>query len=80
MVFVKKLAKLEKRVRGFRAVALMLLAKWCAAVVELLHEELELVEWKELHVDSERSINYKHVHASLTCILQRQVCLWLAWM
>ena len=35
-------------------------------------EELEPIEWKELHVGGERSINCGHMQAVLTNILQRR--------
>ena len=52
---LKRDAKLEKCIRGFRAAALMsLLAKWYAAVVVGLNAELEPIEWKEMHGGAER--------------------------
>ena len=48
------------------------LAKWYAAmVVRLLHEEPEPTEWKESRVWVERGVNYGHMQALLTNILQR---------
>ena len=52
---VKRDAKLEECIRGFRAAALMSLhAKWYAAVVVGLYAELEPIEWKEMHGGAER--------------------------
>ena len=50
-VFLKKPdAKLEKGLRGFRAIALLsVFSKWYATVlVDMLHEEKELSEWERL--------------------------------
>ena len=74
LVFLKKPdAKLEKDIRGFRAIALMSVwAKWyCAVLVEMLHEEEEPSEWKLLNVGAERGVYCKHMQALLTNVLQR---------
>ena len=49
-----------------RAVAsLLVLVKWYATVlVGLLQEEPEPVEWRELHVGAERSVNCEHMQAT----------------
>ena len=73
-VFLKKPgAKLEKRIREFRAIALMsMLAKWYAAVVVgLLQEEEEPVEWRRLHVGTERRVSCEHLQAPLTNVQQK---------
>ena len=67
LVFFKKPdAKLEKGIRGFRAIALMsALAKWYSAVVVgLLHEEAEPFEWTKLPVGSGRGINCERMQRS----------------
>ena len=74
LVFLKKLdAKLEKGLRGFRAIALLsVFCKWKTTVlVDLLHEEKEPVEWKLLHVGAERGVNCEHLQALVTNIFQR---------
>ena len=59
LVFLKKPnAKLEKGLRGFRAIALMSVLK-------------EPIEWRGLHVGPEREVNCEPVQALLTNILQR---------
>ena len=44
--------RLEKWLRGFRAIALLsVFSKWYTSVlVDLLHEEEEPIEWMRLHV------------------------------
>ena len=66
-------AKLEKGLRGFRAIALLsVFSKWKNSVlVDLLHEEKETKEWRRLHVGAERGVNCEHMQALLTNILQR---------
>ena len=52
LVFLKKPdAKLDKGLRGFRALALLsVFSKWYATVmVDMLHEEKEPSKWKRLH-------------------------------
>ena len=74
LVFLKKPeAKLEKGLRGFRAIALLsVFSKWYTTVlVYLLHEEEEPIEWKSLHVGAERGVNCEHMQALLTNILHR---------
>ena len=91
LVFLKKPdAKLEKGLRGFRAIALLsVFCKWYATVlVGLLHEEMESVEWKSLHVEAERGVNCEHMQALVTNMFQRHwewlaVCnqfSWRGWM
>ena len=55
LVFLKKPdARLERVLRGFRAIALLsVFSKWYTTVlVDLLHEEKEPIEWMSLHVGS----------------------------
>ena len=60
--FKKLDAKLEKGDSGVRALALMsVLAKRHAAVVGRLLQEAEPIEWKELHIGAERSVNCDHM-------------------
>ena len=66
----KPYAKLEKGIRGFRAIApLSVFSKWCTTVlVDLLHEEKELVEWRNLHVGAVRvhaGVIYEHTAETL---------------
>ena len=63
LVFRKKPdARLEKGLRGFRAIALLsVFSKWKTTV--LLHEEK--------HVGAERAVNCEHMRALLTKILRR---------
>ena len=73
-VFLKNLdAKLEKGVRGFCAIALMsVFTKWFStALVDLLHEEKEPVDWR-LHVRAQRGVNREHMQALVTNIFQRR--------
>ena len=83
-------AKLEKGLRGFRAIALMsVLAKWYAAVgVALLQGERELLEWKELHVGAERKKTLRkgvgscwrdgHIYRAKNASLAKNVTGWSA--
>ena len=64
LVFLKKPdAKLEKGLRGFRAIALLsVFSKWYTTVlVDTLHEEKELIEWMSLHVGAERGVNCENM-------------------
>ena len=73
-VFIKKPdAKLQKGLRGFRAIALLsVFSKWKTTVlVDLLHEEMEPVEWDWLRVEAERGVNCEHMQALLTNRFQR---------
>ena len=73
-VFLKKPdAKLEKGLRGFRAIALLsVFSKWYATVlVDMLRDEKEPSEWKRLHVEAERGVNCEHMRALVTNIFQR---------
>ena len=66
LVFLKKPdAKTDKGLRGFRAITLLsVFSKLYATVlVDLLHEEKELVEWRMLHVGAERGVNCEHMQA-----------------
>ena len=68
LVFLKKPgAKLEKGIRGFRAIALLsVFSKWYTSVlVDMLHEEKEPIEWMELHVGAERGVNCEHMQVLL---------------
>ena len=74
LVFLTKPdAKLEKGLRGFRAIALLsVFSKWYATVlVDMLNEEKEPPEWKRLHVGAERAVNCEHMQALVTNIFQR---------
>ena len=74
LVFLKKLdARLEKGLRGFRAVALLsVFPKWFTTVlVDLLHEEKEPIEWMSLHVGAERGVNCEHMQGLLANLLQK---------
>ena len=74
LVFLKKPdAKLEKGLRGFRAIALLsVFSKWYTTVlVDMLHDEKELYEWRMLHVGAERGVNCEHMQALVTNIFQR---------
>ena len=66
-------AKLEKGLRGFRAIALpSVFSKWCTTVlVDMLHDEKEPSEWKRLHVEAERGVNCEQMQALVTNIFQR---------
>ena len=66
-------AKLEKGLRGFRAIALLsVFSKWYTTVlVDMLHDEQEPSAWKRLHVGAERRVNCEHMQALVTNILQR---------
>ena len=73
-MFLKKPdARLEKGLRGFRAIALLsVFSKWYTTVlVDLLHEEKEPIEWMSLHVGAERGVNCEHMQGSLTNLLQK---------
>ena len=57
LVFLKKPdAKLEKGLRGFRAIALLsVFSKWYRTVlVDMLHDEMEPIEWKSWHAGTRR--------------------------
>ena len=61
---------LKKGIRGFRAIALLsMFSKWYTTVlVELLHEEKEPIEWRNLHVGAERAHaggTYEHTAETL---------------
>ena len=74
LVFLKKPdARLEKGLRGFRAIALLsVFSKWYNKVlVDLLHEEKEPIQWLSLHVGAERGVNCEHMHSLLTNLLQK---------
>ena len=62
-------AKLEKGLRGFRAIALLsVFSNWYTTVlVDMLHEEKEPSEWKRMHVGAERGVN---------CELERSMRSW----
>ena len=61
LVFLKKPdAKLEKGLRGFRAIALLSVQK-------------KPVEWRRLHVGAERGVNCEHMQALVTNIFQRHL-------
>ena len=40
-------------------------------MVNLLHEERELIEWRSSQVRGEKGVNCEHIQALLTEILQR---------
>ena len=71
LVFLRKPnTKLEKGIRGFRAIALLsMFSKWYTTVlVELLHEEKEPIEWRNLHVGAVRAhagVTYEHTAETL---------------
>ena len=69
-LFLKKPdARLEKGLRGFRAILLSVFSEWYTAVlVDLLHEEKE---WRKLHVGAERGVNCEHMQTLVTNIFQR---------
>ena len=74
LVFLKKPdAKLEKGLRGFRAIVLLsVFSKWYSTVlVDMLHEEKEPIEWLSLHVGAEREVNCEHMLVLLTNLLQK---------
>ena len=74
LVFLKKPdAKLEKGLRGFRAIPLLsVFSKWYTTVlVDLLHEENEPTEWRSFHVGAERGVNCEHMQALVANIFQR---------
>ena len=74
LVFLKKLgARLEKGLRGFRAIALLsVFSRWYTTVlVDLLHEEKEPIEWMSLHVGVQRGVNCEHMQSLLTNLLQK---------
>ena len=87
LVFLKKPdARREKGLRGFCAIALLsVLSEWCTSVlVGLLHEEQEAIEWRNLHVGVERSVNCEHMQTLGTNLLQRhrewkEELSWQAW-
>ena len=66
-------AKLEKGLRGFRAIALLsVFFEWYTTVLaDLLHEEKEPVEWRRLYVGAEKGVNCEHMQALLTNTSQR---------
>ena len=73
-MFLKNLdARLEKGVRGFCAIALMsVFTLWFStALVDLLHEEKEPVDWR-LHVRAQRGVNCEHMQVLLTNTFQRR--------
>ena len=75
LVFLKKPdAKLEKGLRGFRAIApLSVFSKWYTTVlVDMLHDEKEPSEWKKLHVGAERGVNCEHMQVLVTNIWEWQ--------
>ena len=64
LVSLKKAdAKLEKGLRGFRAIALLRVfsKSYTTVLVDLLREKKEPVEWKKLHVGAERGVNCEHM-------------------
>ena len=63
VIFKEPDAKLEMGFRGFRAIALLsVFSKWFTTVlVDMLHDEKEPSEWKNLHVGAERGINCEHM-------------------
>ena len=74
LVLLKKPdAQLEKGPRGFRAIALLsVFSKWYTTVrVELLRDEKEPIEWRSLHVGTERGVNRIQLQALVTSIFQR---------
>ena len=74
LVFLKKPdAKLERGLRGLRAIALSsVFFKWYTTVlVDLLHEENEPIVWRSLHVGAERGVNCEHMQVLLTNIRLR---------
>ena len=74
LVFLKKPdAKLDKGLRGFRAIALLgVFSKWTTTVlVDMLHDEKEPSEWKRLHAGAERRVHCEHMQALVTNIFQR---------
>ena len=74
LVFLKKPdARLEKGLRGFRAIALLsVFSKWYTTVlVDLLREEKEPIECMSLHVGAERGVNCEHMQALLTNLQQK---------
>ena len=63
----KPTPNLKKGLREFRAIALLsVFSKWYTTVVDLLHEEKEPIEWRNLHVGAERGVNFEHMQALLT--------------
>ena len=63
-VFLKKPdANLEKGLRGFLSIALLsVFSNWYTTVlVDLLHEEKELTEWRSLHVGAERGVSCEYM-------------------
>ena len=74
LVFLKKPdAKLEKGLRGFRAIALRsVFSKWYTTVlVHLLHEEKGPIGWRSLLVGVGRGVNGEQMQALVTKINQR---------
>ena len=69
----KKDAKLEKDLRGFRAIALLsVFSKWYTTVLVHPPHKDEPIEWRNLHVGAERGVNCEHMHAAVKNILQRR--------
>ena len=74
LVFLQKPdAKLEKGRLAFCAIALLsVFSKWYTTVlVDLLLEEEEPIEWRNLHVGAKRGVNCEHVRALVTLVFQR---------
>ena len=73
-VFLRKPdAKLEKGLRGFRAMTLLSVfsKRYTTVFVDMLHHEKEPSEWKRLHVGAERGVNCERMQALVTNIFQR---------
>ena len=71
--FKKPGAKVEKGLRGFRAIALLGVFSICftTVLVDMLHENKEPSEWKRLHVGAERRVKCEHTQGLVTNIFQR---------
>ena len=78
LVFLKKPdAKLEKLLRGFRALALLSVfsKRYTTVLVDMLHEDKKPIEWRSFHVGAGRGVNCEHMQALVTNIFQRH-CEW----
>ena len=66
-------ARLDKGLRGFRAIGLLsVFSKWYTTVlVDLLHGEKEPIEWMSLHLGAERGVNWEHMQGLFTNLLQK---------
>ena len=66
-------AKLEKGLRGLRAIVLLSVFSKCytTVLVDMLHDGKEPSEWERLHVGAERRVKCEHLQALVTNLFQR---------